>query len=104
MWYKPNHSLSTGSRYILNFEHILIAWRTNETIVFNWMDGFNEQCSGVIVYPSVTRHSLDFESGEILNPTEKPWQLLFRILRNHRTPQMKVRKKVFFIIIINYNN
>jgi len=90
VWHKPNYPLSTGSTYAHNYEHILLAWRTNETLVFNLLEGIDGQCSGVISYPIVTQHAKNTESGEVLNNFEKPWQLVFHLLRNHMVPQMKI--------------
>jgi hypothetical protein len=83
-WFKPQ-TATTGAipKYQNQLEDILIFIpKDGSSLYFSWAEGISEQGSNVLVYPAVKVHAKDGD-GEILNPAEKPWQVLFRFIRTH---------------------
>ena len=82
-WVKPQVQ-ATGAiqKYQSMIEDILVFSRKGAKLSFAWTEGIPEQGGNVIVHPPVKQHAKD-SAGEILNPTEKPWGIYYRLLRPH---------------------
>ena len=79
IWYKTNAPSKPRSSVLTTHENILILAKDPEALNVQQVPGITSHQLSVIGHPRMNHHSKDHR-GEVINPAEKPWALIFRLL------------------------